>query len=116
MSDTFYTATCKSCGNPVIFALDEQDTPYILDLSAPMFIRIIPSLPGQSEYVQRTPYGWVSHVAVCPAADQFSQNKKCVCGHGKRNHPDGACENQFCSCPGFHVEQSTTEKGKYARD
>lgn len=93
-------STCKGCGKPIIFAMDDKGTRQILDPVAPVFAQF-------RQIVVRAPLSYVSHFATCPAADQ--QNKKCECGHGKGDHPDGACENRFCLCAGFHV-RSMEEK------
>lgn len=109
MSDALHRATCRGCGRPVLFALDEKGTQQILDARAPVFLVDIYT-PAEPNRVARCAAGYVSHFATCPAAEHFSQTTRCECGHTQSDHSDGACAYDTCVCPGFHEAQRFPRK------
>lgn len=96
---------CKGCGKPVLFAMDAHGKTQILDAVAPVFALQRSSAMSEPDTCVRIDFSYVSHFATCPAANKFSLNKPCYCGHRKGDHPDGACEYDTCLCPSFSVEK-----------
>lgn len=103
--------TCRGCGKPVFFAVDELGTRQVLDAVAPVYI-VSSSLFQAELHVARHASAYVSHFATCPAADHFSASKRCTCGHTKGEHADGAEKyNTYCSyttCTCHEYEKSRT--------
>jgi hypothetical protein len=68
-------AHCKGCGRPILFALDESGKRQVLDLSAPVFLPILPEGRPSEEPPRwaRVREAAVSHFSTCSHANEFSQ-------------------------------------------